>query len=112
MGIATNSMTCYSIKGDMEKKEFIICAAVHCKSETKYTHQPKNIETGFVVCGRRHHNSLITAKMINGLVLENHIQGFMTSLDRFVDRKEAGKIAFEAGQITKQTDCLISEDLY
>ena len=41
-----------------------------------------------------------------------NIQGFLTSDDRFVNRKEAGQIAFDAGQITKLTECLFSEDLY
>lgn len=40
-------------------------------------------------------------------------QGFYTSHGRFVDRREAYKIAFEAGQITEKFDrLLISEDLY
>ena len=38
--------------------------------------------------------------------------GFLTSDDKFVDRKEAGKIAFESGQIKVPNDCLFSEDLY
>lgn len=98
-----------------KNREFIICAAIHCiKTKTKYVHQPKNIETGFVVCGRRHSNALITVNMIKGfrVDIDNHIQGFMTSWDNFVNRKEAGEIAFKAGQIPKETDCLMSEDLY
>ena len=43
---------------------------------------------------------------------EKDIQGFLTSQDRFVDRKEAADIAYKAGQIKDITDCLISEDLY
>lgn len=40
------------------------------------------------------------------------IEGFLTSKDRFVDRKEGGEIAFAANQIPEPTDCLFSEDLY
>jgi len=37
--------------------------------------------------------------------------GFVTDTGEFVDRKEAGRMAFEAGQIDKPTDCLFSENL-
>ena len=37
--------------------------------------------------------------------------GFVTDTGKFVDRKEAGKIAFEAGQTDKLIDFLFSEDL-
>lgn len=40
------------------------------------------------------------------------IQGFLTSKGMFVDRIEAGKIAFEAMQISEPSDYLHSEDLY
>jgi hypothetical protein len=49
----------------------------------------------------------------NGLKLMNtEEQGFLTNTDRFVDRKEAGQIAFDAGQIKEETKRLFSEDLY
>ena len=99
---------------------YIICAAIWFKDSNKYSHQPKNVDIGLVVCGRRHHNCFLTAfelnggKRIEGLSEANAkaVQGFLTSDDRFVDRKEAGQIAFDAGQIPKLTDCLLSEDLY
>jgi hypothetical protein len=37
--------------------------------------------------------------------------GFLTTKGEFIDRKEAAKIAFEAGQIKKKISALISEDL-
>ena len=43
---------------------------------------------------------------------DDGVQGFLTSDDRFVDRKEGGQIAFDAGQTAKLTECLFSEDLY
>ncbi len=39
-------------------------------------------------------------------------QGFWTSMARYVSRKRAGEIAFAAGQITKLTHCLMSEDVW
>ena len=99
---------------------YIICAAIWFKDGNKYSHQPKNVDSGLVVCGRRHHNCFLTAfelnggKNIKGLNELNStaIQGFLTSDDRFVDRKEGGEIAFKAKQTEKLEDCLFSEDLY
>jgi hypothetical protein len=39
-------------------------------------------------------------------------QGFLTNTNRFVDRKEAGQIAFAAGQTEELKTTLYSEDLY
>lgn len=99
---------------------YIICSAIWFKDGNQYSHQPRNIESGLVICGRRHHNCFLTAfelnggKKIEGLSEANAkaVQGFLTSNDIFVDRKEAGRIAFDARQIPKLTDCLFSEDLY
>ena len=99
---------------------YIICAAIWFKDGKKHKHQPRNIDSGLVVCGRRHHNCFLTAfelnggKRIEGLSEANAkaVQGFLTSNDIFVDRKEAGQIAFDAGQTAKLTECLFSEDLY
>lgn len=38
-------------------------------------------------------------------------QGFITCNHTFVDRKQAAKIAFNAGQISKMKEVLFSEDL-
>jgi len=96
-----------------EFEETIICSAIHYLDNDQHLHQPKNIEKGFVICGRRHHNCIITASIFNfktsGI---NHVQGFLTNHDRFVNRKEAAKIAFEIKQIEKETTELHSEDLY
>lgn len=103
----------------MSKKEYILCAAIWFKDGLKHEHQPTNIDTGIVVCGHRHHNCFYTAWGLN----EGHVehlseannratQGFLTNTNRFVDRKEASKIAFEAGQVNEDDGCLFSEDLY
>ena len=95
------------------KQEYILCAAIYYNTIYSYVHQPKNIQTGYVVCGRRHHNCiLLNAVLTERKTTEKDIQGFLTSQDRFVDRKEAADIAYKAGQIKDITDCLISEDLY
>jgi len=111
--------------------EFIICAANYYYDGNKHNHMPKNIEVGFVICGRRHHNCIATFAQFMGFFEDNkykgeaiktrktEVQGFLTSTDRFVDRKEAYKIAFEANQIIgpnkgcpENSIGLTSEDLY
>ena len=102
-------------------KEYILCSAIWFNDNINHEHQPINIPKGFVICGRRHHNCFITAFILNGeknltskirKAKGKIIQGYLTNLDIFVDRKEAGNVAFKARQIQKETDCLMSEDLY
>ena len=108
-------------------KEYILCAANRYDDGEKHEHQPININRGFVVCGRRHHNCIQTFTQIvgfpyneNGHRIHNtEVQGFLTNTNRFVTRKEAYKIAFEADQIigpnkgsAKNSIGLTSEDLY
>ena len=100
-------------------KEYILCAAIWFNDGKNYIHQPKNIKEGFVLTGRRHHNCIGTLVIMNKKITDfvvkgnrNYIQGFITSEDRFVYRKEGGKVAYEAGQIDKENDYLFSEDLY
>lgn len=119
----------------MINKEFIICAAIYINDGVIHEQQPENIKTGFVICGRRHNNCYQTIKsltnfsaneVIGDLIksltreeLREH-QGFLTSLDRYVNRKEAWKIAKENNQIQfglsasedGDDSILISENLY
>lgn len=103
--------------------EFILCAAIHYKNNVIYDAQPTNIESGMIICGRRHHNCIIQASNIFGNQYDKTLigpkgQGFLTSWDRYVDRKEGYKIAKAAGQIwhnlieNKPDTILTSEDLY
>lgn len=96
--------------------EYILCAAIHYQDGEKYVHQPKNIESGIVVAGRRHHNCFTTMAQFITDRTKKKVQGFITSTDRFVDRAEAYTIAKAAGQIlmneNRNTQILISEDLY
>ena len=96
--------------------EYILCAAIWFDDGKQYLYQPKNIKTGLVLCGHRH-NCIFT--QIGGLVGERKMlgmyereQGFLTNKNRFVGREEAGKIAYEAGQIDQPITRLFSEDLY
>jgi hypothetical protein len=108
-------------------KEFILCAANFYQDGEVRVHNPKNIETGFITCGRRHHNCISAFAMIVGFpyneasqaIQNTEVQGFLTNTNRFVDRKEAFQIARLANQIKgpnkgqqENSIGLTSEDLY
>lgn len=108
-------------------KEFILCAANYYNDADVHDKQPVNIEVGFVICGRRHYNCNYTFEFttfywpseLRNAVRYTAVQGFLTNTNRFVDRKEAYKIAFGADQIIgPNKGCptndigLTSEDLY
>ena len=101
-------------------REYILCAAIWFYDGKKYSSQPANVTTGLVLCGHRHH---CIFPQIGGLVPERHQlgiyekeQGFLTNLNRFVDRREGLRIARAAGQVLVESevrgDRLHSEDLY
>lgn len=100
--------------------EKILCAAIWINNGEQYTQQPKNIKSGVVITGRRHHNCFITLLILRGKIDydKNKIeQGFLTNTDRYVDRKEAYLIAAKAKQLilprtNKPNTILLSEDLY
>jgi hypothetical protein len=96
--------------------EYILCAAIWYKNDKQYPHQPKNIKSGYVWCGRRHHNIINLRSTLTGepTRFETSTQGFITNLDRFVTRVEGNLIAIAANQVTGNIkgDELISEDLY
>lgn len=70
---------------------------------------------GVVFSGAHHHHIIhYVSKCLNIRPVTGE-QGFLTSLNRYVDRIEAGKIAIAAGQITKLTyhhEELFSEELW
>lgn len=77
----------------------------------------KHLPTNNVITGQRHYNCYEKFwKMFPELNIsvekKNIVQGFVTSDNEFVDRYEAAKIAFAAGQIMYEVKKLISEDLY
>lgn len=93
------------------QKEYILCAAI------KYYNQ---IVTGFRHSDcRKTVKQLVHSSILNEEYLLNCECGFITNINRFVTRKEAYKIAFEAGQIIGPNKGypdneigLTSEDLY
>ena len=83
------------------KNEYILCAAIKrkepktCEPYWEGTNDICNIEIGY-----RHHDIF---QRFEGEVSNKPLdQGFYTSSGRFVDRKEAMKVAFEAGQVTAE----------
>ena len=100
--------------------ERIQCSAIWIDNGNKYPNQPVNIITGFVVCGLRHHNCFATLSLIwntdleRVAILRNAVQGFLTSYNRFVDRREGRIIAYDAHQIGEDIigSELTSEDLW
>ena len=108
----------------MDKKEYIICAAIWYKDiplqKVIEGVLPKNCDRGLVVLGHRHGQAMWTMSCLTGLrtceigedCSGEHEQGFLTNTNRFVGREEGAKIAFEYGQIKEETTRLFSEDLY
>ena len=106
--------------------EKIICSAIHYEDGIKRPHLPKNIDTGIVVAGWRHANSIQQLKVMfydeyeeNSKhnkkrieVIRNQTQGFLTSTGRFVDRDYGAEIARNAEQVHSGVTELYSEDLY
>lgn len=106
----------------MDIQERILCAAIHypdMESPNPSFKNGYNVE-GYVACGFRHvtvlHDTACNER-VHGLFLpKEHVQGFLTSTNRFVDRKEAWVIAEKANQIVNRDaglhEELFSENLY
>lgn len=110
-----NSMM--EIMNNSDKPEYIICAAIHFNDKLMHIGQPLDIEEGFVLCGRRHHDVYLALQLL-GRDHKDYLgggkQGFLSSKNKFYGRNEAWQLAMKAGQIRasgKQMS-LISEDLY
>lgn len=100
--------------------ETIICSAIWYKEIGKPANQVKNVDRGTVLCGHRHGHVISAMKALTGKRtvtfaedgVGEHEQGFLTNKNRFVDREEAGIIAFAAGQTKVLKKTLYSEDIY
>lgn len=105
--------------------ETILCAAIWYKDFPLIKDspipdgfiRPINCDRGIVFSGHRHHNCLYQMVAITGKYQHEageEIQGFLTSKNRFVDRKEAAVIFIKTtGRIPEyHSDQLFSEDLY
>jgi len=64
-----------------------------------------------IVSTGKHHAEIILASPLE-TCKKDSTQGFVTNLNRFVNRKEAAKIAFKAGQIEADGGGLLSEELW
>lgn len=115
-----------------DKAEHILCAAIYV--DTGKAEPPRRShsypETGLVFAAWRHGDcfTLMNAwaerlsdeereeiESIQEAQLHGRNQGFLTSKGRYVDRKEAWRIAFAAGQVSPREGegpILTSEDLY
>ncbi len=113
----------------MDKKEYILCSAVWYKDLPMKKPEileprgfrPYNVDRGVVVSGWRHGNCIYQMVAITGLrsipaEAGEEEQGFLTNLNRFVDRQEGYDIAELAGQLNDRprggSRTLYSEDLY
>lgn len=91
------------------EKEMIICSAIWypdlelVRNDIPLTHfLPKNLDKGIVFCGHRHAQCMYSMVSLTGkrtCEVGEETQGFLTNLNRFVDRIEGAKIALESGQI-------------
>jgi len=86
------------------RKQVIVCAA-------------NKLASGLIVCGARHHDPIMNAQI--KAAGDTHIgetQGFIDQYGRFMNRKDAYRIAEESGQIVRsigyETNKLFSEHLY
>lgn len=100
--------------------EIILCAAIWYRDLMTPMYNVTNIDRGVVVCGHRHGHCISQVKALANLRtvtlakdgVGEHYQGFLTNKNRFVDRKEAAKIAIAAEQCLPNVETLFSEDLY
>ena len=102
----------------MDTQETIICSANWYKDLPTPIYGPSNVDKGIVFCGQRHHFCMYAMIAMTGkrqCEVGEEVQGFLTNINRFVDRTEGAKIALAAGQITKlqfSNALLYSEDLF
>jgi hypothetical protein len=77
---------------------------------------PINVHQGVVFCGHRHPHCMYLMICLYGLMQHEageEIQGFLTSKNRFVDRKEGALIhTANGGILNYSSNSLYSEDLY
>lgn len=101
-------------------KEYILCAAYRFKKGMRTTYmdgcgvdanmynEPHRQVFGLAL-GWRHPDIIYK---YGDIIDQSDLGGFCTSKGRYVDRKEAAKIALECGQISEDKRLLYSEDIY
>lgn len=106
----------------INENERIICSAIWYKDFPTATFLPTNIKKGIVIGGHRHGHCLHTMVALTGKrqsEVGEHVQGFLTNLNRFVDRQEGMQIhlntvgkSFNNLSTYGEGGDLFSEDLY
>lgn len=98
-----------STTSENAETEYIICSAIKRKERREALREPYsgNNDILDVEIGLRHHD--IFCRFPDELRKDIKSQGFLTSFGRFVDRIEAMKVAFEAGQIKAEDAFLIGK---
>jgi hypothetical protein len=98
------------------KTEYVMCAANWVDDKIEHIFQPFNIPTGIVYCGWRHPYIFqqYRERFPQEIFGKYETQGFLTTKNRFLTRKEALELVKENGQLTKPLigDVLTSEDLW
>jgi len=96
--------------------EWVMCAANYHDDGIEHYHQPFNIATGYVIGGWRHGNCgmVYMATNPNATCWDDCVQGFLTTKNRFLDRKEALELVKHTGQLKNEImgGMLTSEDLW
>lgn len=99
-----------------EAPEYILCAAIWFDNGVARVHLPRNIKSGIVVSGWRHHNcftQLIALYPNRDYIGDGKsVQGFLTSKGHFLNRVDAAAMALEVGQISQPLRRLTSEDVW
>lgn len=99
-------------------KEKIVCAAIYYADFPKAFLLPVNLNSGVVVSGLNHAQIIHIMLSLTGkkqYQCQPYEQGFITTLNRFVDRIEGLEIATREKQIAHKhgnPGTLFSEDLY
>jgi hypothetical protein len=92
----------------IKPNERIMCAAVWFDDNTHHDNQPINIKHGYVLCGFNHSNVFkqlgILTDEWRDILGKNKTLGFLTTHNKFVDRKEAYLIAKRENQIMYKND--------
>jgi hypothetical protein len=101
---------------DNGETEYIMCAANWIDDRKHYKHKPFNIDTGLVFSGWRHGqiNETSNNQFPHWLFVQFTTQGFLTTKNRFLNRKDALELVKKTGQLTKPLigEELTSEDLW
>jgi len=98
------------------KTEYILCAANYYDDGMDHPNQPYNIDKGFVLGGYGHSCIGMSYLALNKTDSrwDKCIQGFLTTKNRFLNRKESEELVKSNGQLTKPIigGELTSEDLW